>query len=77
MSLPATQIFDEATKLPPLERIDLIEKLFFSLDSSEERDRIDKLWAVEVEDRIDAYERGEMRAIPAEEVFRRLELRRR
>jgi len=77
MSLPTAQIFDEATKLPPLERIDLIERLFFSLDANEERVCVDKLWAKEVEDRVDAYERGEMRTISAEEVFRRLELRRR
>lgn len=69
MSLPSTQIFDES--------IDLIERLFFSLDANEERVRVDKLWAEEVEDRINAYECGEMRTIPAEKVFRRLELRRR
>jgi len=36
---------------------------------------IDRLWADEVEDRIDAYERGDLKAIPGEEVFRRLKPR--
>jgi hypothetical protein len=34
---------------------------------------IDKLWAKETEDRIDAYEAGEMEAISAEEVFKKYE----
>jgi len=32
------------------------------------------LWASEAEERIDAYERGELHASPAEAVFDRLEL---
>jgi hypothetical protein len=34
---------------------------------------IDALWAQEAEDRIDAFERGEMAAIPAEQVFAEIE----
>ena len=34
-----------------------------------ERNEIDEAWAIEAEDRIDAFERGEIAAIPAEEVF--------
>jgi hypothetical protein len=37
------------------------------------RQEVDALWAKEVEDRIDAYERGEMRSIPAQEVFDRID----
>ena len=70
------KIFEAAEKLPPIEKIELIEHLFFSLDSKSERQRIDKLWADEAEDRLSAYERGEMKSVPAKEVFRRLESKR-
>ena len=70
------KIFEAAEKLPPIEKIELIEHLFFSLDSKSERERIDKLWADEAEDRLSAYERGEMKSIPAKEVFRKLESKR-
>jgi len=33
------------------------------------RKKIDDLWAQEAESRIDAFERGEITAIPAKEVF--------
>ena len=67
------KIYQAAEKLPPIERIELIEHLFFSLDSKNDRDRIDKLWAEEAEDRLSAYERGEMKSVPAQEVFKKLE----
>jgi len=37
------------------------------------RKTIDALWAQEAEDRIDAFERGEMAAIPVEQVFAEIE----
>jgi len=73
MTTHALEIFEAAEKLPPMEKIELIEHLFFSLDSKGERDRIDQLWAAESEDRLSAYERGEMKSVPAAEVFGRLE----
>jgi len=45
------------------------------LSSSPEE--IDALWADEAEDRIDAFERGEMAAIPARDVFGEIEKKRR
>ncbi|MFZ2658442.1 MAG: addiction module protein [Victivallales bacterium] len=48
----------------------------YSRDSRSERERIGKLWADEAEDRLSAYERGEMKSVPAKEVFRRLETKR-
>jgi putative addiction module component (TIGR02574 family) len=60
--------------LPPRSRAKLAEQLLESLDDPEQRE-IDRLWAGEVEDRIDAYERGELRAIPGKEVFQRLKPR--
>jgi hypothetical protein len=43
-----------------------------SFDSAA-RDGIDALWAREAEDRIDAYERGEMSSSSAQEVFERID----
>lgn len=65
------QVLSDALALPPIERAELIEELFFSFDQSN-RKRLDQLWATEVEDRIDAFESGEFAAIPAEEVFAKL-----
>jgi putative addiction module component (TIGR02574 family) len=62
------QVLTDALALPPIERAELIDELFFSFDQ-DNRKRLDQLWAAEAESRIDAFERGEFAAIPAEEVF--------
>jgi putative addiction module component (TIGR02574 family) len=67
----AEDIFAQALSLSPLDRAALVEKLLASLDQPDSA--IDKLWAKEAEDRIDAYEAGEMEAISAEEVFKKYE----
>jgi putative addiction module component (TIGR02574 family) len=66
------QILAEALKLPPVERAELVENLLTSFEF-QSRKRIDALWAEEAEDRIDAFERGEMAAIPARDVFSEVE----
>jgi len=66
------QILAEALKLPPVERAELVEDLLTSFEF-QSRKRIDALWAEEVEDRIDAFERGEMKAILAKDVFAEIE----
>ena len=70
------QILAEALKLPPVERAELVENLLTSFEF-ESRKKIDALWAEEAEDRIDAFERGEMGAIPAGDVFAEIEKDRR
>lgn len=65
------QVLSDALTLPPIERAELIEELFFSFDSTD-RSRLDQLWVAEAESRIDAYERGEFAAIPVETVFARI-----
>ncbi|WP_428357160.1 addiction module protein [Methyloprofundus sp.] len=49
------------------ERANVAEKLLFSLDSP--NSKIDALWAKEANSRVEAYKKGEIEAIPAEEVF--------
>jgi putative addiction module component (TIGR02574 family) len=72
MSPQADRILLDALKLLPVERAELIEKLLASF-SFPDRKAIDELWAAEAEDRIDAYERGEIKSKTAAEVFARIE----
>lgn len=65
------QVLADALTLPPVNRAELIEALFFSFDSGN-REQIDQLWAMEAEDRIDAYERGEIGATSATAVFEKI-----
>ena len=60
-------ILKEALTLKPSQKAELVDKLLSSLDKSDEE--IDKLWAKEVEDRIDAYDRGEIKAVTLKEVL--------
>ena len=68
MSKRGTQVLEEALSLPPVERAELADRLLTSLDSSPAR-RIDELWAQEAEDRLDAFERGEIKAVSSKEAF--------
>jgi putative addiction module component (TIGR02574 family) len=68
------KVVTDALSLPPKARAKLADKLLESLDDPHQKD-IDRLWADEVEDRIDAYERGEIKVISGKEVFRKLKLK--
>ena len=74
MSRQGKQLLAEALNLPPIERAEIIEELLSSFEFPSRR-TIDELWAHEAENRIDAYERGEITAIPAKEVFEKIEKR--
>jgi putative addiction module component (TIGR02574 family) len=71
MSPTTQQLLKDALALPPAERAALAEQLLFSLDRPDAR--IDALWAAEAEDRLRAYDAGELRGIPAEQVFAELD----
>ena len=60
MSLAEIQI--EIQKLKPAERASLIDILWESLDEGYVKE-IESKWAAESEDRIDAFERGELQAV--------------
>jgi putative addiction module component (TIGR02574 family) len=60
-------ILKEALTLKPSEKAELIDRLLSTLDKPDRE--IDKLWAKEAEDRIDAYERGKIKAVPLEKVL--------
>jgi putative addiction module component (TIGR02574 family) len=68
----AEHILAEALELPPVERAELVENLLSSFEF-QSRKAVDALWAQEVEDRIDAFDRGEMTAISVKDVFAEIE----
>jgi len=57
----------QARKLSPSERLRLVDEILASLDEPDPN--IDRLWAKEAEDRLAAYRRGEIKAIPLEQVL--------
>lgn len=70
------EIFRTALSLPEETRAELADRLLQSLDEADQGE-IDALWAREAEDRIAAFDRGEVSAIPGDEVFSSLKFRRR
>ena len=75
MSELAEELIEQALSLPAEERAAVAERLLTSLEP--ELSKIDLLWAQEAEDPLDAYERAEIKAIPAEEVFDSIKNRKR
>jgi putative addiction module component (TIGR02574 family) len=62
-------ILKEILSLKPSQKIELIDKLLFSLDQPDKE--IDALWAKESEDRIDAFEQGKIKAVTLEKVIKK------
>jgi len=60
-------ILKEILTLKPSQKAELIDKLLSTLDKPDRE--IDELWAKEAEDRIDAYDRGKIKAVPLEKVL--------
>ena len=58
---------EQALSLDPIAKVQLIDELMQSLDIPNKE--LDKLWLEEAENRMTAYNNGEMKAVPAEEVF--------
>ena len=63
---------NEALKLPPLERAQIIDALWNSLDPADQ-DAIDKAWLLESQDRLAAFRAGQLTAINGEEALRAIE----
>ena len=74
MSKTEEEILRAALSLREEARAEIADKLLRSLEP--EPDEVDERWAREAEDRIAAFERGELSAIPGDEVFSSLKLRR-
>ena len=69
MPQSAKALSEQALQLPPVERMALVERILDSLDEPDPS--MDALWAKEADDRLKAYRRGEVRAIPLSEVLAR------
>lgn len=70
MSLTLESVTAEALKLTPDERAELIERLIASVESPMS---LHPEWEAEIERRLDDLEAGRAEAIPADEVFARIE----
>ena len=73
MTARAEQVLSEALNLPPSERAQLAERLFSSLDVSQKE--LERLWAQEADSRIDAYDRGDIKAVSANDIFKNISRR--
>ena len=71
MTVQTQQVLEKAIHLPPVEWAELVEQILSSFDHPS-RKEIDALWAKEAEDRIDAYDQGKIKAIPASQVFEKI-----
>lgn len=63
----AEEIIEQAIKLKPTERFDLVEQILHSLDHP--NPEIDRIWQEEAEKRLAAYRAGKIKGIPAEDIF--------
>jgi putative addiction module component (TIGR02574 family) len=70
MSTSAKTVMDQALKLPANDRAALVETLILSLDKPDPA--LDAEWIREAEDRLAAYQSGELAAVDADDVFREL-----
>jgi putative addiction module component (TIGR02574 family) len=71
MATDTKQVLETVLALPAIDRAAIVESLLASLDQPDAS--IDQSWAVEAENRLAAFDAGQMSAIPAEFVFDELE----
>ena len=69
MTKAAKTLGAQARKLSPDERMELVDDILASVDEPDPA--VDRLWAKEAEDlaRLAAYRRGEIKAVPLQEVL--------
>ncbi|MBF0137214.1 MAG: addiction module protein [Magnetococcus sp. DMHC-1] len=67
MDTIATTMEAEARKLSPSARLELVDAILNSLDEPDRE--MDRLWSQEAEERLAAYRRGEMQAVPLDDVL--------
>ncbi len=72
MGASMDRVTEEALSLPSDARLGLIEKLLRSLNLPIDEE-IDRLWAVEAEQRVSRVEAGDAKLIPSGEVFSKIQ----
>ncbi|MFS8086194.1 MAG: addiction module protein [Acidobacteriota bacterium] len=75
MSANAERVLQEALGLSPQDRAEVLQRLLATFQEPPDAE-LDELWAQEAEDRLDAFDRGELGSVSAEEVFARIERQR-
>lgn len=60
------ELIEQALKLDPSERLELIDRVLHSLDQPDPA--IDRMWIEEAERRLTEYRAGKVRGIPAEDI---------
>lgn len=68
------ELKDKASRLPESERATLALALIESLDGAADP-QFEEAWRIEIDRRVAAYERGEVKLVPGDEVFARLRCR--
>ena len=74
MTSTVQAVLEQALRLSPIERAQLIDEFYHSFDKAS-RGPVAARWAEEVESRIDAYQAGKIQADSAEAVFSRMNQR--
>ena len=69
----AKQLCDQASQLPPDERMALVDQILDTLDERDES--LDAQWSQEAESRLAAYLQGEVQAIPLNEVIAKYQVK--
>lgn len=67
MNAGSQAVIEQAKQLSALEKLEVVDALLASVDKSDPA--LDRLWAVEAEDRLAAYRRGEIKALELNEVL--------
>ena len=67
MNATASRIAEEASRLSPSERAELVEHILTGLNETDPE--LDRAWAAEADDRLEAFKRGELRARRLEEIL--------
>lgn len=65
--MSTAEIVEQALKLAPADRFDLVDQVLHSLDRPDPE--IDRIWIEEAQRRLLAYRTGKVKGIPAEEIF--------
>jgi len=64
-------VLKDAMQLDPVDRAELLNRLFFSFSTTYDA-TVEKKWKKEVKDRVAAYDAGKITADSSENVFKRL-----
>jgi putative addiction module component (TIGR02574 family) len=67
MSETQKELLHDVMSLSPLERAQIVDEIMLSLDQPDEK--IDALWKEEIESRISAYEKGDLKTVSLNDVL--------